>query len=121
MSQNDFNQQSADSQQPAEAIKQMMMSEYERKKKLADYVRFSCAKGWVVESQNDFNAVLFGGQKCNHTLHACITFIGGFLTCGVGLLWGIVWIILACTQKQERLILNIDEFGEIITQKVSVS
>ena len=108
-------------EEPVEVIQQMMMSEYERKKKLADYVRFSCAKGWIIESQNDFNAVLFGGQKCNHTLHACITFIGGLLTCGVGLLWGIAWIILACTQKQERLILNIDEFGQIITQKVSVS
>jgi hypothetical protein len=69
-------------EEQVQSIQQMMMSEYDRKKKLADYVRFSCAKGWIIESQNDFNAVLFGGQKCNHTLHACITFIGGLFTCG---------------------------------------
>lgn len=97
-------------------IERMLMSEYERKKKLADYIRYSCARGWIVESQNDFNAVLFGGQPCNHTLHAIITILGGFLTCGLLFLWGIVWLIMACTQYQQRMILNIDEFGEINTQ-----
>ena len=104
--------------EPIEQIANVIMSEQDRKRKLADYIRVSCAKGWVVESQNDFNAVLFSGKKCNHTLHALITFVGGLFTCGVLLLWGIPWIVFAFTQFEERMILNIDEFGEIVVQKV---
>ena len=105
-----------------EQVELMMLSENDRKKKLADYVRFSCAKGWVIESQNDFNAVMVAGQKCNHTLHALITFVGGIFTFGfLFVVWGIVWAILASTQKQERIMLNVDDYGEIVSQKVKFS
>lgn len=107
-------------QENIENIERILLSDYERKKKLADYVRFSCAKGWVVESQNDFNAVLYSGQPCNHTIHALVTFVGGLVTCGFLLLWGFVWIILALSQYRMRMILNIDEYGEIVTQTIRV-
>lgn len=105
-------------QSAVENIERILLSEQERKRKLADYVRNACAKGWLIESQNEFNAVLFSGQPCNHTLHALVTIIGGLLTCGFLLLWGLIWIILAISQYQQRMILSIDEYGEITTQIV---
>jgi hypothetical protein len=101
-----------------ENIERILLSEQDRKRKLADYVRNACARGWIIESQNDFNAVLFSGQRCNHSVHAIVTFVGGIFTCGFLLLWGLVWLILAITQYQQRMILSIDEWGEITTQTV---
>ena len=103
-------------QEPLENIERILLTEQERKRKLADYVRNSCARGWIIESQNDFNAVLFSGQRCNHSLHAIVTFVGGLFTCGFLLLWGFVWLIFGLTQYQQRMILSIDEWGEITTQ-----
>lgn len=96
-----------------------IITEQSRKRKLADYIRMSCAKGWIVESQNDFNAVLFSGKKCNHTLWALITFLGGIVSFGLlFIIGGITWLILAIAQGEKRIMLHIDEFGEIITQKL---
>jgi hypothetical protein len=105
-------------QAPLENIERILLTEQERKRKLADYVRNSCAKGWIIESQNDFNAVLFSGQRCNHTMHALIALVGGIFTCGFLFLWIIPWIILTFTQYQQRMILSIDEWGDITTQIV---
>jgi hypothetical protein len=105
-------------QAPLENIERILLSEQDRKRKLADYVRNACARGWIIESQNDFNAVLFSGQRCNHSVHAIVTFVGGIFTCGFLLLWGLVWLILAITQYQQRMILSIDEWGEITTQTI---
>lgn len=107
-------------QSSVENIERILLSEQDRKRKLADYVRNACARGWIIESQNDFNAVLFSGQRCNHTLHALVTFVGGLFTCGFLLLWGVVWLILAITQYQQRMILSIDEWGDITTQTVRI-
>lgn len=61
-------------------------------------------RGWRVESQTDTTAVMVKGKKPNHILHLLLT----ILTAG---LWGIVWIILALTQKEHRMVLTADENG----------
>jgi hypothetical protein len=99
-------------------VEQILLSDIERKRKLAEYLRFAAVREWKIESQNEFNATLVSGQKCNHTLHALVTIVGGALTCGFLLLWAIPWIVLAITQKEERLIVFVDEFGEIVSHKV---
>ena len=101
-----------------DSIQRVILSEYDRKNKLTEYIRVCSIRGWIVETQSDFNAVLVSGQKCNHILHLLITILGGAVTCGVLLLWAFVWLILACIQHEERLVVNIDEYGQIFTKKV---
>lgn len=96
----------------------LILSDNDRKNKLAEYIRTCCVRGWVVETQSDYNAVLVGGQKCNHILHLLITILGGLVTCGVLFLWVFVWFFLACIQHHERLVVNIDQYGQIHTKKV---
>ena len=95
-----------------------ILSDNDRKNKLSEYIRNCSIRGWIVENQSDFNAVLVSGQKCNHILHLLITILGGAVTCGVLLLWIFVWFILACIQHEERLVVNIDQYGQIHTKKV---
>ena len=99
-------------------LEQIILSDIERKRKLAEYLRFAAVREWKIESQNEFNATLVSGQKCNHQTHALITFLGGIVTCGILFLWAIPWLILAITQKEERLLVFVDEFGEIVSHKV---
>ena len=47
----------------------------------------------------------------NHTLHAILT----IFTC---LLWGIVWAIIAATGGEKRQMVVVDEFGNVLWQKL---
>lgn len=59
------------------------------------------AAGWRVESSTPGQVVLVRGDQVNHVLHALLTlFLLG--------LWLIVWLIVAATNKQERIILSVD-------------
>ena len=99
---------------------QLMISEQERKQKLDNYIRLSCDNGWNIKGYNNFNAVLIKCKKCNHTLHGLITVVGGIFSMGILFYWAIIWIILGLSVSEEHLIVNIDEFGEIVTQKIKV-
>jgi len=99
-------------------VEQILLSDIERKKKLAEYLRFAAMREGKIEAQNEFNATLVSVQKSNHTAHAVVTLVGGIVTCGILFFWAIPWLILAITQKEERLIVFVDEFGEIVSHKV---
>ncbi|AEF40239.1 hypothetical protein AS9A_1790 [Hoyosella subflava DQS3-9A1] len=81
-----------------------------RRQYLAIALNNEVSQGARVESQTDFSAIVVYGKPCNHVLHALITLLGGLLTCGLLLLWGIVWIVLAM-QKEQRVSVQIDEYG----------
>ncbi|WP_031090153.1 hypothetical protein [Streptomyces sp. NRRL WC-3549] len=66
------------------------------------------AAGWRVESRSGSQAVLVRGQPVNHVLHA---FLAAF-SCGV---WGVVWAVLALTNKVERIALTVDSQGQVLT------
>jgi hypothetical protein len=61
--------------------------------------------GWRVETRSDFQAVFSKGKRPNHILHLLLTIV----TLG---LWGIVWIVLALTSHEKRMIVSVDEFGQ---------
>ncbi|MFC7310355.1 hypothetical protein ACFQVC_39860 [Streptomyces monticola] len=63
--------------------------------------------GWRVESRTQTQAVLARGHRPNHVLHAILT----IFTC---LLWGIVWLIIGLTQKEERQSLTVDPYGRVL-------
>ena len=86
----------------------------ERKVILSQQLQTAAARGLRIESQSDFQAVLVEGQPVNHTLHAILT----IFTC---LLWGIVWAIIAATGGEKRQMVVVDEFGNVIWQKLGKS
>jgi Protein of unknown function (DUF2510) len=83
----------------------------ERKVILAQQLQTAAARGLRIESQSDFQAVLVEGKPVNHVLHAILT----IFTC---LLWGIVWAILAGTGGEKRQMVVVDEFGNVLWQKL---
>jgi pyruvate/2-oxoglutarate dehydrogenase complex dihydrolipoamide acyltransferase (E2) component len=83
----------------------------ERKVILSQQLQTAAARGLRIESQSDFQAVLVEGKPVNHTLHAILT----IFTC---LLWGIVWAIIAATGGESRQMVVVDEFGNVIWQKL---
>jgi hypothetical protein len=83
----------------------------ERKVILSQQLQTAAARGLRIESQSDFQAVLVEGKPVNHTLHAILT----IFTC---LLWGIVWAIIAGTGGESRQMVMVDEFGNVLWQKL---
>lgn len=83
----------------------------ERKVILSQQLQTAAARGLRIESQSDFQAVLVEGKPVNHTLHAILT----IFTC---LLWGIVWAIIAGTGGETRQMVVVDEFGNVLWQKL---
>ena len=83
----------------------------ERKVILAQQLQTAAARGMRIESQSEFQAVLVEGQPVNHVLHAILT----IFTC---LLWGIVWAIIAATGGEKRQMVVVDEFGNVLWQKL---
>ena len=70
--------------------------------------------GYSIETKNDFDAVIIRHNRTNHLVHACITFIGGAITCGVWCLWLIPWIIISIVNKDpERHAFWVDEYGKM--------
>ena len=66
---------------------------------IADAIR----KGWRLESRADGHAVMVRGKRPNHLLH-------GFLTVFTGI-WGIVWLAVALSGVQHRLLIELDDEG----------
>lgn len=64
------------------------------------------ASGAELESQAGTNAVLLKGKKVNHVLHAILSLItAGF--------WLIVWLLLVLTNRRKRIVLSVNERGEV--------
>jgi hypothetical protein len=84
----------------------------ERKAILARTVTNEVARGWRVESQSDYQAVLMKGKRTSHGLHLFLSII----TAG---LWLIVWAILAfVVNKDRREIATVDEYGNSSVSRV---
>src|ERR1700759_2047508 len=83
----------------------------ERKAILAQQLQTAAARGRRIESQSEFQAVLVEGQPVNNVLHAILTIF-------TWLLWGIVWIVLAITGGEKRELVVVDEFGNVLWQKL---
>lgn len=79
----------------------------QRKALLAQYISGSVMQGWRVQSQGEFNVVLFSSNKPNHVLHLLLTIFTCFL-------WGIVWALLAATGRDDRRTVFVDEHGNVI-------
>jgi hypothetical protein len=88
-----------------------LKSPEERRAILAQQLQQATVRGRRVESQVEFQAVLIQGKPVNHVLHAILT----IFTC---LLWGIVWIVVASTGGETRELLSVDEYGNVLYQRL---
>ena len=90
----------------------------DRQERLARIVSSRSLEGWNVVDRNerDVYAILsLPGKEVNHILHAILT----VFTC---LVWGIVWAVMAGTQKREqRVRLSIDTYGNLVEETITVS
>jgi hypothetical protein len=68
------------------------------------------ASGARVESQTGAMAVMVHGRPVNHLLH----FFVGLFTLGI---WWLVWAMMAIFGGERRLIVQVDEYGNILTQE----
>ncbi len=83
----------------------------ERKQLLARTLQTEVAQGARIESQSDYQAVTVKGHRINNTLHLILTIV----TFG---LWGIVWIVLAFTGGEKRSMVTVDDYGNVMVQKL---
>jgi hypothetical protein len=83
----------------------------DRKANLDRALQLRGAQGWRIESRSDFQATIAKGEKINNTLHLILTLV----TLG---LWAIVWIIVAITGGIKRMMVTIDEYGNVVEQKL---
>ncbi len=68
------------------------------------------SKGWRIESQGQFHAVIVKGGQVNHILHLLLTILtGGF--------WIIVWLFLVVFGGNERRMIYVDARGYVSVTK----
>ena len=82
----------------------------DKKRLLAGAITNGVAMGYRIERQTDDQAVLAKGQRINHVLHLILTILTGGL-------WGIVWIILAVNGAEKRVVLTVDDYGNVLRQE----
>lgn len=63
--------------------------------------------GWRVETHFENHAVMATGGRVNHALHAILT----IFLCGA---WLPIWVILAATGGEKRMILSVDPNGVVL-------
>ena len=72
---------------------------------LAGEIRRALRLGWRVEWRSEREVLLVAGGRPNHVLHAILTLLTG--------VWLLVWIVVALAGGEDRLLVAVDESGEI--------
>lgn len=76
-----------------------------RKEALDREIRKWVLRGWRVESQSEYSAVMVAGSGPNHALHALLTLFTG--------VWAFVWLAVAFFGGEDRVLLEVDELGNV--------
>jgi hypothetical protein len=83
----------------------------ERKATLDRTLQLWGAKGWRIETRSDFQATIAKGKEISHVLHFFLV----LFTLG---LWLIVWFLLGVGGGVKRTLITVDEYGNVIEQKL---
>ena len=67
-------------------------------------------KGGFVQSQSNNDAVIVVGKKPNHILHGVLT----LCTC----VWGFVWLFLIFVKGERRIMITVDEWGNVSERRL---
>lgn len=92
-------------------VQRPRLSSEDREDILDDEVARQLAPGFMlpnvrVESRTAHQAVLVYGGNPNHVVHLLLTIV----TLGA---WLLVWLIIAATQREERMTLQVDRYGVV--------
>lgn len=68
------------------------------------------SKGWKIQSQGQFHAVIVEGSGVNHILHLLLTLVTG--------VWIVVWFLLAAFGGERRRMIYVNEQGDVSVTKV---
>ena len=77
---------------------------------LAGEIRRALRLGWRVEWRSEREALLVAGRRPNHVLHGILTLLTG--------VWLLVWIVVAVAGGEERLLVAVDESGEVHHERI---
>lgn len=83
----------------------------QRKEALAQQIQTVVGQGYRIDTQSDFQAVLVKGKPVNHKLHGIISVV----TLGA---WLVPWLITVVAGGEERVVLAVDESGNVPIQKL---
>lgn len=83
----------------------------ERKAILDRSIQLYGARGWRIETRSDYQATIAKGKEMSHLLHFFLT----IFTLG---LWLVLWLVLGIVGGVKRRMLTVDEFGNLIEQKL---
>jgi len=85
-------------------------SDAERRALLGRTIANHAGQGYRVESQSDYQAFLVKGHRPNHLLHAIISILT--------LVWFIGWIVVAIQGGEERKMVEVDPYGNVIVAQL---
>ena len=94
-----------------EAARPLVQTTDQRKAALDSALSRSGAQGWRIENRSDFQATIAKGKNISHLLHLILTVV----TAGI---WLIPWLVLGTAGKVRRRLLSVDEFGNVVEQKI---
>ena len=83
----------------------------DRNEALARAIDGAFVQGYRVESQTDIQAVMVAGKPVNRVLHLLLTLV----TVG---LWLFVWIALLIWGGEKRVLIRVDEYGNLSSTKI---
>ena len=87
-----------------------LSNDHRRQEILEQSVMDAISKGWKIESQGKYHAVIVEGGSVNHLLHLILS----ILTSGI---WIIVWFLLVVFGGQRRRMIYVNEQGYISVTK----
>ena len=82
-----------------------LSKDYDRERILETSVMDAISRGWRVESQGKFHAVIVKDGKVNHILHLLLTLLTGF--------WIVIWFLLAVFGGKRRQMIYVNEQGYV--------
>jgi len=88
-------------------------SDMERKSILEKQIISYVSRGWRLDTQTDFAAVLSSGKRLNHILHLLLSIV----TFGI---WIIFWIVMGLTNKIATRTIKVDKFGNTSIDRKSI-
>ena len=87
------------------------MSDRNRREVLNRELQKYGAMGWRIETRSDYQATIAKGQQVSHVLHLLLT----IFTLG---LWLLIWALIGLFGGVKRWLLTVDEYGNVIHQKI---
>jgi hypothetical protein len=102
--------------EPANALVSRPLSIEQRSERLDAYLIEVVQRGWRIEYRTPTQALVERGQHISTGMHA-FHFILTLLTFGV---WGLVWILHAMSRFERRIVISVDDEGNVSESRMKL-